>query len=119
MDESILNSIKKLIGINEEDDAFDSDILININSVFSTLYQIGVWENSHISIKDESETWEEVFKDCLDLVDYIKLYTYMKVRVAFDPPTSSFLLDALNKQIQELEWRIMIQAESLEQFNKK
>lgn len=114
MTDSIFESVKKLLGIHEKDESFDLDIIVNINSVFSTLYQIGVWEEGHYSIIDGGSTWEEVFSDRPDLIDFIKLYTYLKVRVIFDPPTSSFVLEALNKQIQELEWRIQIQAEAPE-----
>lgn len=117
MDDTILGSVKKLLGISEKDEAFDLDIVININSVFSTLYQIGVGEEEHPYIMDGTSTWGEVFSNRTDLVDFIKLYTYLKVRVIFDPPTSSFVLDALNKQIQELEWRIQIQAEYLDDFD--
>lgn len=117
MDESILFSIKKLLGVEKETTAFDQDILININAVFSTLYQIGVGTEGHYTIINEEDTWEEVFKDREDLIDFIKLYTYIKVRIVFDPPSSSFVLDSLTRQCQELEWRIHIQAESLEQFD--
>lgn len=117
MDDTILGSVKKLLGISEKDEAFDLDIVININSVFSTLYQIGVGEEEHPYIMDGTSTWGEVFSNRTDLVDFIKLYTYLKVRVIFDPPTSSFVLDALNKQIQELEWRIQIQAEYLDDLD--
>lgn len=112
MEESILSSIKKLLGISDQDNAFDLDILININSIFSTLFQIGVGKEGHYTVTDANATWNDVFADRLDLVDFIKLYTYLKVRVIFDPPTSSYVLDALNNQIKETEWRIQIQAES-------
>lgn len=109
MDESILASIKNLLGIAKEDEAFDQDILVFINSTFSTLFQIGVEvSNYHIT---KTETWNEIFSKVPDLIDYIKTYTYMKVRLAFDPPTSSIVLDSLTKQVNELEWRINIQAE--------
>lgn len=117
MEDSILFSVKKLLGIADQDTAFDQDILININATFSTLYQIGVGkEDEHYVVLGEKDTWKEVFKDRLDLVDFIKLYTYLKVRLVFDPPTSSFVLDSLKKQVDELEWRIQIQAESREEF---
>lgn len=117
MEDSILLSIKKLLGIDNSDDVFDLDILVNINSIFSTLYQIGVGEEEHYVVLGKNDTWNEVFKDCSELVDLIKLYTYLKVRVIFDPPTSSFVLDALNNQAKELEWRIQVQAESSDIFS--
>lgn len=117
MDESILDSIKQLLGIAKEDDAFDNDILVNINSVFSTLYQLGVGTKEHYFVTNGEETWIAIFAEEQDLIDFIKLYTYMKVRVIFDPPTSSFVLESLNKQIQEIEWRITVQAESPKYFD--
>lgn len=116
MEDSILLSIKKLLGICSEDKEFDLDILININSIFSTLFQIGVGEKGY-SIASSQETWKDLFSDREDLVNLIKLYTYIKTRLVFDPPTSSFVLEALNKQAAELEWRINIQAESFEDFD--
>lgn len=115
MEDSILLSIKKLVGISADDNEFDLDILININSIFSTLFQIGVGEQGY-SITGSQETWKDLFEDREDLISYIKLYTYIKTRIIFDPPTSSFVLDSLNKQAGELEWRINVQAESLNDF---
>lgn len=112
MEESILKSIKNLLGIYGEDTAFDEDVLVNINAVFSTLYQLGVGDDtSHYFIENSDATWSEVFSNELELVDFIKLYTYMKVRVVFDPPTNSSLLEALKNQIQEIEYRILLQAD--------
>lgn len=116
-EDSILLSIKKMLGINNQDSDFDLDLAVNINSIFSTLYQIGVGQKGHYTIKSSEDKWIEVFKDCEDLIDFIKLYTYMKTRMVFDPPTSSTLSDSLNKQIAEIEWRIQIQAESSDYFN--
>lgn len=116
MDESILKSIKDLLGIPEEDKAFDQDVLININAIFSTLYQIGVGIEGHKFIVDDTNTWADTFSDYEDLIDFIKLYTYMKVRLVFDPPTNSSILEALKSQISELEWRILMQADSAKYF---
>lgn len=118
MDEdSILLSIKKLIGINVNDNEFDMDLKIHINSVFSTLYQIGVGKKDHYSISSKDDTWSDIFKDYPDLIDYIKQYTYMKCRMVFDPPTSSTLSASLNEEIAELVWRIQIQAEYPDHFD--
>lgn len=116
MEESVLTSIRKLLGISDQDNAFDSDMIVSINSVFSTLYQIGVGDQGQYRIDDDKLTWKDIFSDRLDLLDLIKEYTYLKVRVIFDPPTSSYVLDALNNHIKELEWRIQIQAESPKDF---
>lgn len=110
MDESILTSTKSLLGICEEDKAFDQDILVCINSVFSTLYQIGV-KMKDFSLSTGTEKWSEIFSEVPDLIDFIKTYTFMKVRLIFDPPTSSTVLGSLNSQIDQIEWRIHVQAE--------
>ena len=116
MEENILKSIKDLLGIYEDDSAFDNDVLTNINAVFSTLYQLGVGSESHYVVLTGDETWEEVFAE-KELIDFIKLYTYMKVRVIFDPPTNSSILQALNEQIKETEYRILLQADPSDYFN--
>lgn len=108
-EDSILNSIKGMLGIQGEDDGFDQEILININTVLSFLYQIGVGEPKHIL--GAEETWNDIFQDDSDLIDLIKSYTFLRVRVIFDPPSSSYVLNSYIEQIDELEWRIHIQAE--------
>lgn len=116
MKESILNSIKSLLGISDEDTAFDNDILVNINAAFSTLFQVGVGDKIHYFISDETTTWDDLFDKEEDLIDFIKLYTYMKVRLGFDPPTNSFVLEAIKQQMQELEYRILLQADPSDYF---
>ena len=112
MDESILKTVKSDLGIIDYETAFYSDILMNINAVFSVLYQIGVGDKAvSISLDNADITWLEAFSDNQDLIDMIRTYTYMRSRIIFDPPSSSFVLDALTKQIQEYEWRIKEQAE--------
>lgn len=111
MDDTILGTIKNLLGLPKEDNSFDQDLMININTVFGILYQIGVGSENSFYLTDSSTKWTEMFKDYIPLIDMIKNYTYMKVRLYFDPPSSSFVLDSLGKQIKELEWRIQIQVE--------
>ena len=105
MDSSILTSIKKLLGIAEEDTSFDQDIIMHINTVFAILAQLGVGPANGFSIEDDSAIWEDYLGNATNL-ELIKSYIYMKVRSMFDPPTSSILADAMNKNISELEWRI-------------
>lgn len=105
--DSILNSIKKLLGITEEYSAFDTDIIIHINSVLAILRQIGVGPSNGFYIEDESATWNDFIENDSRL-ETIKSYIYMKVRMMFDPPTSSSIMEAYNKTINELEWRISI-----------
>ena len=105
MDSSILTSIKKLLGIAEEDTSFDQDIIMHINTVFAILAQLGVGPANGFSIEDDSAIWEDYLGNATNL-ELVKSYVYMKVRSMFDPPTSSILADAMNKNISELEWRI-------------
>ena len=105
MDSSILTSIKKLLGIAEEDTSFDQDIIMHINTVFAILSQLGVGPANGFSIEDDSAIWEDYLGNATNL-ELVKSYIYMKVRSMFDPPTSSILADAMNKNISELEWRI-------------
>jgi hypothetical protein len=109
--ESILTSIKKLLGISEEYEHFDIDIIMHINSAFSVLTQIGVGPEEGFHIEDASKTWSEFLYDDLRLEFVIK-FIYLKVRQGFDPPTSSAAIEAINRQINELEWRINVAAET-------
>lgn len=111
MDDSILGSIKNLLGISEEDTSFDKDIMIHINSVFGTLYQIGVGTKTSFRISDKVVKWSEMFQDYLNVISMIIDYTYMRVRLVFDPPTSSFVLESLQREIKELQWRIQYEIE--------
>lgn len=116
MEENILKSIKDMLGIHEEDQAFDNDILVNINATFSTLYQIGVGSEDHYFLLDGTETWRDVIKEA-DLINFIKLYTYMKVKIIFDPPTNASILQALTEQMKEIEYRILLEADPSDYFN--
>lgn len=109
--ESILISIKKLLGIVEEYDHFDQDIIMHTNSALSTLTQLGVGPKNGFAIKDCYATWSQFLGDDSRL-EFVKTYVYMRVRLAFDPPSSSAMIDAINRQISELEWRINVTAES-------
>lgn len=110
MGENILSSIKTLLGIQETDFNFDDEIIMNINSVFMTLNQLGVGPTTVFKIVDESATWASFFGTRVDL-ESVKSYVYLKVRMLFDPPQNSFLVDAIEKQIAEFEWRLQVQVE--------
>ena len=107
MDDSILISIKKLLGIGEDDEQFDPDILMHINSVFMILTQIGVGPESGFSIQDDSSKWADFVSD-INKIEAVKSYIYLKVRLLFDPPTSSSTIEAINSLISELEWRLNV-----------
>lgn len=110
IEDSILNSIKKFLGIGVDYDAFDMDIMIHINSVFSILTQLGVGPSGGFMICDSTSQWSDFIED-EKLFNIIKTYIYLKVRLLFDPPINSSVLDAMKKQIEEFEWRINIYAE--------
>lgn len=107
---SILTSIKKLLGITEQCTDFDSDIIMHINTVFMILNQLGVGEKT-FSIEDSKAIWGDFLKDDTDL-EAIKTYIHLKVRLIFDPPLSTAVREAIQNSINELEWRLNIQAES-------
>lgn len=109
--ESILTSIKKMLGIAEEYTHFDPDIIMHINSVLMTLTQLGVGPSSGFYIEDETTSWTEFIPDMTKL-QAVKSYVYLKVRILFDPSSlGSATLAAYERQILELEWRLNIGAE--------
>lgn len=109
--DSILTSIKKLLGIAEEYTQFDVDIINHINTVFMILTQIGVGPPEGFSITGAYETWGDFLSDSTNL-EGVKTYVYMKVQLMFDPPTSSAKLDSAKRIIGELEWRLNLAGES-------
>ena len=108
---SILNSIKKMIGIPEDYQHFDVDIIMHINSVLMILTQLGVGPDDGFVITGADEQWSDYITDSKKL-EAVKSYIYLKVRLLFDPPTSSTIVDSFNRQINELEWRLNVRAES-------
>ena len=110
--ESILTSIKKMLGIAEEYEHFDTDIIIHINSVFSTLTQLGVGPSEGFSIKDENAKWADFISDEKSL-ESVKSYMYLKVKLLFDPPLSSAVIESTNRMISEFEWRLNVAAETI------
>lgn len=109
--ESILTSIKKLLGIAEEYEHFDADLIMHINSVFAILTQLGVGPSEGFSISDKYSTWDEFIEDDPRL-EMVKSYIYMKVKLLFDPPTSSAVMEATNRLTSELEWRLNVATDS-------
>lgn len=105
MSESILTSIKKLLGIDESYTFFDADVLMHINTVFMILYQLGVGPSTPFMISDKSAVWSDFVGDATDLAG-VKTYIWAKVKLVFDPPQSSAAVEALKQNIAELEWRL-------------
>ena len=114
LEENILSSIKKLLGLNDGVTVFDTDIVIHINTVFANLTQIGVGpqndegKNIGFKISTGDEVWGDFTSNDI-LIENVKTYVYIKVKMVFDPPTSSALIDAYNAQAKELEWRLYTQ----------
>lgn len=106
MNNSILTSIKKLLGLSEEYEYFDIDIITYINSTFSILYQLGLDSAKNFFISDKTTTWNELIKD-EDNLELVKTYIYLKVKILFDPPNSSIVMDSINRMIAETEFRII------------
>ena len=110
MDDSILDSIKKILGMLPVYDAFDTDLVIHINSVFGILAQLGVGPEGGFSISDNTTLWKAYLGDSKDL-EMVKSYIALKVRLIFDPPTIGAVMDAMKEQIRELEWRLNVQVD--------
>ena len=110
METSILKSTKKSLGLDAAYTPFDLDILMCINAVLSTLAQIGVLPDAGYSVSDADDNWDDLNLSQL-MLGMVKSYIYVKVRVLFDPPGTSFLLEALSKQGQEFEWRLKMLSE--------
>lgn len=109
---SILTSVKKLLGIAEEYENFDPDIIMHINTVFSVLTQLGVGPKNGFTITDKTQTWDSFIPENDLRFESVKSYVYMKVRMMFDPPVSSIVIEAMKQTIAELEWRLNVAAET-------
>lgn len=110
--ESILTSIKKLLGITEEYTHFDADLTMHINSVLSILTQLGVGPEKGFSIKDEDAVWTD-FIPANSNLELVKSYMHHKVKLLFDPPLGSAVIEAMKQTISELEWRILVIADPI------
>lgn len=110
--ESILTSIKKLLGIAEEYKHFDDDLIMHINSVFLVLTQLGVGPATGFMIEDDTNEWVEFISESA-LLQTVKSYMYLKVKVLFDPPLSSTTLQSMTNIINEFEWRIRLAVEQM------
>jgi hypothetical protein len=111
MDESILISIKKLLGIAEDYNYFDQDIIMHINAALMILTQLGVGPSKGFLITDDAATWND-FINNTDNLGSIQSYVYMKVKLMFDPPQNSFTVDSMTKLVNELEWRLNVAADN-------
>ena len=105
--DSILTSIKKMLGIDGYYEHFDQDLIIHINSVFAILSQLGVGSCGGFYIKDSNDKWSDILGDN-KTIELVKTYVYLKVKLIFDPPQSSFAIESIKNLASELEWRINV-----------
>lgn len=111
--DSILTSTKKMLGIAEEYTHFDADIIMHINSVLMVLTQLGVGPADGFAIEDDTATWADFIQESTKpRTEAVKSYVYLKVKLLFDPPLSSAVMESTNRLISELEWRLNVAAES-------
>lgn len=110
MEDSILDSMKYLLGLPEEYKPFDSELIIHINSIFGTLEQLGV-RPGRFTISDNSASWSDYLDDS-EMIDEIRSYMYLRLRLVFDPPANSFIVKSFEDQIKEFEWRINVKGDT-------
>lgn len=110
--DSILNTIKKLLGIDSADDSFDVDILVHINSIIPILSQMGIGPKNGFMVTSSEQVWSDYIDSSVINVEGVKTYIYLKTKLIFDPPTNSTTIEAFNKLLNELEWRMMLAVET-------
>lgn len=110
MEESILLTIKKMIGPSIDYPAFETDLIVHINTALMVLNQIGIGPVEGFQITGEDETWHDLIGDAKNL-DAVKTYIYLRVRMAFDPPSTGAMTDAFKEMIKEYEWRLNVQVD--------
>lgn len=113
MADSILTSTKKILGFEEDDSGYDLDILTHINTAFDTLEQLGIGPDGGFSIENSDPTWDEYLQGDPRL-NSVRTYVFLRVRFLFDPPTTSFHLQAMQDQIKQFEWRLNVRREDTE-----
>lgn len=107
--DSILNSVKAYLGISEDDEAFDSDILMAINAIMVVLNQLGVGPSEPFTVRNAMQTWANLLGT--NPIGGVREYVNMRVRMLFDPPTNTYIMQALKEQTDELEWRIIAEVD--------
>lgn len=110
MSDSILTSVKKILSIAADSTEFDVDVIMHINTAFSTLNQMGIGPDEGFEIEDAVLTWDDFLANDPRL-NSVKTYISLRVRLLFDPPTTSYLIASMKEQVQELEWRLNVQRE--------
>lgn len=105
MSDSVLSSTKQMLGISPEDTSFDVNVIMSINTALTILMDLGLTEVEDQLVTSDKMTWDELLGGRTD-IEYVKTYVYQKVKMIFDPPTSTAAIDAMQRSISELEWRI-------------
>ena len=105
MSDSVLSSTKQMLGISPEDTSFDVNVIMSINTTLTILMDLGLTEVEDQIVTSNKMTWDELLGGRTD-IEYVKTYIYQKVKMIFDPPTSTAAIDAMQRSISELEWRI-------------
>ena len=108
---SVLNTTKKLLGLDADDDSFDSDICIGINSAILILSQLGLEGNEGFIVTDDTQEWSDYLNDN-KLLPMVQQYIHLKTKMSFDPPQNSIVCENLKQIITELEWRIRMVSET-------
>lgn len=116
--ESILDSIKKLLGIQKEYTHFDSDLIMHINTALSVLTQLGIGPTKGFSISDSTSKWKDFIGDDPRL-ESVRSFIHLKVKLLFDPPMSSAVIESINHMIEELEWRLTVISDTKHEEEKK
>ena len=117
MNDSIVVTIKKMLGLDDEYTPFDVDVIIHINAALMTLAQMGVGPKEGYEVSDYDQTWSEFLGENYNKLGAVKTYVYLQVKMLFDPPTNSFVMDAMKKQSEEILFRLNVQAESTQQMD--
>jgi len=120
VNESILLTVKKMLGLNPDyEDEYDTDIIVFINSALMILNQLGVGPDSAFMLTDGKETWQDFLGDDNGKLESVKSYVYLKVKLVFDPPANSFVVNSIEKHIDELEWRLNVHSEEVKRNAKQ
>lgn len=114
MEQSILKSTKKILGLDASYTQFDLDIMTHINSVFSRLTELGIGPAEGFMIEDEFSTWDEFIGETDLVLSQVKSYVYLRVRMLWDPPSTSYHIGAINDEIKQMEWRLNTHREATE-----
>lgn len=117
LNDSILVTIKKMLGLEDEYTPFDVDIIIHINTALMTLTQMGVGPKDGYEVTDYDQTWTDFLGDMVKMLGAVKTYIYLQVKMVFDPPNNSFVMDAYKQQCEQLLFRLNVNAESQQKMD--